>query len=49
MRLIQSKDEKMEEMIEYESLVTPLLISVQGFAFRRRPLSLLVACAPINR
>ncbi len=27
-------------------LVPPLLISVQGFAFRGRPMSLLVACAP---
>ncbi len=26
--------------------MTPQLISVQGFAFRGRPLSLLVACAP---
>ena len=33
-------------MIEYELLVTRLLISVQDFAFRRRPMSLLVACAP---
>jgi len=27
------------------SLMTPLLISVQGYAFRGRPMSLLVACA----
>src|SRR6478735_1506253 len=27
-------------------LVTPQLISVQGFAFRGRPMSLLVSCAP---
>jgi hypothetical protein len=26
--------------------VTPRLISMQGFAFRGRPMSLLVACAP---
>jgi len=26
--------------------MTPQLISVQGFAFRGRPMSLLVACAP---
>ncbi|MQR86570.1 hypothetical protein GFV16_11670 [Bacillus megaterium] len=32
-------------MSSYESLLTPLLISAQGFAFRRRPMSLLVACA----
>jgi len=30
----------------YESLVTPLLISGQDFAFRGRPVSLLVASAP---
>jgi len=30
----------------YEALVTPLLISVQDFAFRGRPVSLLVASAP---
>ena len=35
-------------MIEYESLVTRLLISVQDFAFPRRPLSLLVAYAPYS-
>jgi hypothetical protein len=28
--------------------MTPQLISVQGFAFRGRPLSLLVACAPVG-
>ena len=33
-------------MSSYGSLVTPQLISVQGFAFRGRPLSLLVAYAP---
>jgi hypothetical protein len=33
-------------MIGYESLVTPLSISVQDFPFRGRPLSLLVASAP---
>jgi hypothetical protein len=33
-------------MIGYGLLVTPLLISVQDFAFRGRPMSLLVAYAP---
>jgi len=33
-------------MTSYGVLVTPQLISVQDFAFRGRPVSLPVACAP---
>jgi len=36
----------MGKMNSYGLHVTPRLISVQGFAFRGRPVSLLVASAP---
>ncbi len=45
---IQSKDEQMGSMSSYGLLVTTLLISVQDFAFRGRPVSLLVASAPVG-
>ena len=37
---LQCKYEQLGWMLEYKLLITPLLISVQGFAFRRRTVSL---------